>query len=64
MTDHKPWSQIGPRNSNPNAVLAKAAADEMRSNDSCTQLSLGSDDDDDYNDNKKTIDPSSPFKLL
>jgi hypothetical protein len=60
MTDHKPWSQIGPRNSNPNAVLAKAAADEMRSNDSCTQLSLGSDDDDDYNDNKKQSIPPPP----
>ena len=58
MTDHKPWSLIGHRNSNPNAELATAAADEMQLNDSCTQLSFGSDDGDDYNDNKqRTILP-------
>ena len=41
MTDQEPWSQIGPRNTNSNAGLAKAADDEMRMNDSRTQLSFG-----------------------
>ena len=41
-----------PRNSNSNTVLAKVAADEMRLNDSRTQLSFGLDDDNDNNDNK------------
>ena len=51
MTDHEPWSQISPRNSNPNEVLAKVGANEMQRIDPCTQLSFGSDDD--YNDNKQ-----------
>ena len=59
MTDHTPWAVMGSHNSNPNAELATAAADEMQINDSCTQLSFGSDDDDEYND-KRTILPPPP----